>query len=798
MTRAAGRVTGGASGAEPGGGIGRVEIRRLGGELGGARVDHRVARAQAEHQAGRPDLFRGRAGQLGQLAVAEARALDRGEQLGRGGVGRIGQPGAGGGHLGLERDVPPHLGEEPGGDPGRAADDRLGHAPAHQAEDPPQPAVGRLEELLEDDRGGGALGVARRFAGLATLVDPADRLVGVRIAAVDAGQVVERRPPRGVLGERPDPRLLEPAERLVERRAEGPVDRHHLAGRLHLAAERPVRARELVEREARQLDHHVVERGLEGGDGRAGDHVRDLRQPPPDRDLRRDPGDRIAGRLRGERRRSRDARVDLDHRVVGRVGRERELDVAAALDAERPDDRQRRAAQPLVDRVGQGLDRRDDDRVAGVDAERVDVLHRADRDARVVGVAHHLVLDLLPADEAALDHDLADRARPQAGPDALAIGGLGLDDPAAGAAQRERRPDDRRQADRRQCLVGRAVARRLRRALDDEAGRVRLAEPVEQVAERLAVLGHPDRLERRPEQPDGVPLEDAGLGHRGRQVERGLAAQPGEQALRALLRDDRLDGLDRERLEVDDVGDRRVGHDRGRVRVDQDRPDALGTQRAAGLGAGVVELGRLADDDRPRAEDQDRGRLLGRDGHRSTPRRAAAAATNRSKTASASSGPGAPSGWYWTVSIGSSRWRSPSTEPSLRLTWLTRKPGRGRQRLADDLDLVVLGGDLDEPELEVLDRVVRAVMPEPEARRLGAGGPPDDLVPEADPEQRAAVVDDRLRERDRPVEAGWIPGTRRQDERRRYRGRGRRPSRWCGAGSGPGRRVGASRGRCST
>ena len=27
-------------------------------------------------------------------------------------------------------------------------------------------------------------------------------------------------------------------------------------------------------------------------------------------------------------------------------------------------------------------------------------------------------------------------------------------------------------------------------------------------------------------------------------------------------------------------------------------------------------------------------------------------ATNRSKTASASSGPGAPSGWYWTVSIG--------------------------------------------------------------------------------------------------------------------------------------------------
>ena len=64
---------------------------------------------------------------------------------------------------------------------------------------------------------------------------------------------------------------------------------------------------------------------------------------------------------------------------------------------------------------GQRLDRRDDDRVAGVDAERVDVLHRAHRDARVLGVAHHLVLDLLPADEALLDHHLADRAGAQAG-----------------------------------------------------------------------------------------------------------------------------------------------------------------------------------------------------------------------------------------------------------------------------------------------------------------------------------------------------------------------------------------------
>ena len=91
--------------------------------------------------------------------------------------------------------------------------------------------------------------------------------------------------------------------------------------------------------------------------------------------------------------------------------------------------------------------------------------------------------------------------------------------------------------------------------LDDAARRVGLADPVEQVAEGLAVLGHPDRLERRAEQPDRVAVEDAGLGQGRREVERGLAAQAGEQPLRLLPGDDRLDGLDGERLEVDDVGD---------------------------------------------------------------------------------------------------------------------------------------------------------------------------------------------------------------------------------------------------
>ena len=253
-----------------------------------------------------------------------------------------------------------------------------------------------------------------------------------------------------------------------------------------------------------------------------------------------------------------------------------------------------------MDGVGQRLDRRDDDRIARVDAQRVDVLHRAHGDTRVVGVAHDLVLDLLPADEASLDHHLADRAGAQAGADALAVGRLGLDDAATGPAERERRSDDRREPDLPQGrfdVLGR---------LDDPRRGIRLADPLEQVAERLAVLGHADGLERRPEEPDVVALEDTGFRQRHGEIESGLSAQTGEHAIGSLAGDDRLDRLDRQRLEVDDVGDLGVGHDRGRVRVDQDGADALCAQRATSLGPRVIELGGLSDDDRPAAEDQHR------------------------------------------------------------------------------------------------------------------------------------------------------------------------------------------------
>ena len=167
--------------------------------------------------------------------------------------------------------------------------------------------------------------------------------------------------------------------------------------------------------------------------------------------------------------------------------------------------------------------------------------------------------------------------------------------------------DDRRQPDIRQGGVGRCRSFRRGDALDDVRRRIGLADPVEQIAERLAILGHLDGPQWRAEKADPVPLQDAGLRQLHRQVQAGLSAEAGEQTLRPLDGDDRLDRLDRERLQVHGIGHVRVGHDRGRVRVHEDRAHTLGPKCPAGLGPGIVEFSGLADDDGTGSDDQDGG-----------------------------------------------------------------------------------------------------------------------------------------------------------------------------------------------
>ncbi len=122
--------------------------------------------------------------------------------------------------------------------------------------------------------------------------------------------------------------------------------------------------------------------------------------------------------------------------------------------------------------------------------------------------------------------------------------------------------------------------------------------------EELPVFGLLDDLGVGPDHLHPVALQDAGVGHRDGGVEAGLAAQGGEQGIRPLPLDDLHDHLRGDGLDVGAVGHLRVGHDGGRVAVDQDHLVALFPEGLAGLGAGIVELAGLTDDDGPGADDQ--------------------------------------------------------------------------------------------------------------------------------------------------------------------------------------------------
>ena len=275
-----------------------------------------------------------------------------------------------------------------------------------------------------------------------------DRLEAVRARCAPARRAAPRSPTSSQAR-----RLVElaRAQRLGERLPERAPDRHRLADRLHVRRERRVGAGELLEREPRPLDDDVVDRRLEARRRDAGDVVVDLVERVADRQPRGDLGDREARSPCEASAEERDTRGFISITRISSVSRvDRELHVGAAgLDADRADHRDRLVAQLLVEAVGERLLRRDRDRVAGVHAHRVDVLDRADDHDVVGAVAHHLELELAPAEHRLVEQHLADRR----GLDARARRSRANSSsvramPPPRPAERERRAHDARQADR--------------------------------------------------------------------------------------------------------------------------------------------------------------------------------------------------------------------------------------------------------------------------------------------------------------------------------------------------------------
>ena len=165
-------------------------------------------------------------------------------------------------------------------------------------------------------------------------------------------------------------------------------------------------------------------------------------------------------------------------------------------------------------------------------------------------------------------------------------------DAAARAAERERRTNDRREAGALDDRFGFVVA------LGDSARGDGEPDARHRLAELPAVFGDRDRLRRRADQLDAVPLERARLGERHRDVERRLSAHRRQDRVGPLLLENQLDELGRHRLDVRPIRELRIGHDRRRIRVDEDYLVPLFLERLRRLRPGIVELGGLPDDDR--------------------------------------------------------------------------------------------------------------------------------------------------------------------------------------------------------
>ena len=236
-------------------------------------------------------------------------------------------------------------------------------------------------------------------------------------------------------------------------------------------------------------------------------------------------------------------------------------------------------------------------------AHRVDILNRTDDDAVVRFVAHNLHLIFFPAQHAFLDQHLAGGRGVDAAFDNLDIFGFIIGYAAPRAAHGKAGADNGRQADVIQHI------QRLRQRSDLVGTGCREADFGHGLAETLAVFGFVNGIGAGADHLDVEFVQYTHFFEREGAVQCGLAAHGGQKRKAAghgiaFFFDDFGDNVWRDGLDIGAVGHIRVGHDGGRIGIDQHDTIPLGPQRLAGLCAGIVEFAGLTNDDRAGTNDK--------------------------------------------------------------------------------------------------------------------------------------------------------------------------------------------------
>ena len=176
--------------------------------------------------------------------------------------------------------------------------------------------------------------------------------------------------------------------------------------------------------------------------------------------------------------------------------------------------------------------------------------------------------------------------------------------PRARATERKTRADHCGQANLRQHFPS------LGQALDGPTATGLQTAPLHRGLKELSLLSASDDLSVGADHLHAVLFEDPAAGKIHGQVEPGLPTQRGQDGVGFLDLDHLLQHLPGQRLDVGAIRRARIGHDRGRIRIDQHYPIAILTESLAGLGAGIIKLTGLADHNRPRPNKQYRVKIV--------------------------------------------------------------------------------------------------------------------------------------------------------------------------------------------
>ena len=218
-------------------------------------------------------------------------------------------------------------------------------------------------------------------------------------------------------------------------------------------------------------------------------------------------------------------------------------------------------------------------------------------------IAHDFHLEFLPAEYRLFDQHFLDRGKLQAALDDFLELLVVVGNATAGSAEGEARPDDGGITHLDLGFEG------ILEIAHDLCPWALQADFGHGNPEQFTVFGHADGFARRADQFNAVFLQDSAIGQVQRAVQRGLATHGRQQGVGLFLGDDLLDHARIDRLDVDRIRRIRIGHDRGRIRVDEYHAIAFIAQGLAGLGPGIVELASLANDDRPGTDDENRAQV---------------------------------------------------------------------------------------------------------------------------------------------------------------------------------------------